>query len=153
MKNSPRTPESRRVRSINIGGNVAVATTVTEEHVLSYQFLDDVRVIGVQLGGEWGTLDAHANADGQFTSISEITRAGQRAFPGRLIFLMLQACWTAAIVLGSKYRDSHILFYPEGYGIDFDEGESIAVRSFLQYVGAGGDLTYYVDATIYYVER
>lgn len=153
-----RLAESKRVRSVVIGAPSAtpIATGVTQDGVnASYVFQDDVTIIGCSIMVEFDVKDAHSNADGQYNGIAELSRQAVRSAPGIIHRTeCLHACWNAAISIGGQGNkvQSEIMF-PEGYGVEVDEGEGVNLLYYANYLGAGGDLNFYANAVIWYVER
>ena len=152
---SARVPEKQRIRTVQIGwGGIAVATGVAYDAVAaSYTFQDDVKIVGAQITIEVGVVDAHLNADAMILYLAELSRQAQRAMPGVIVMCPGGMGWTAAICLSGEVRRSVEIMFPAGYGIEVDEGEAINFLAFLQYTGAGGDLTFYGNSILYYVER
>ncbi len=149
-----RLPEKYRVRSLLITDYAAVATGVASVTSQSHVFQDDVTIIGVEINMEWLILDAMSNADGLYNGLAEVSRQGTRSQPGYLIGIETQKVWNAAIVIGSgDNRKTERMFYPAGYGVEIDEGESVTLMSFLECVTNAGPFSCYLKATIYYVER
>jgi len=150
---SKRLIESKRIRTIVMGGSVNVATTVSEDIVLaSHVFQDDVTVIGYDLAVIPIITDTMSNADGQLHGRGELSRQGQRSQPGSLGMLQLHLVWNAAIVIGGKNPVQMTRMFPEGYGVEIDEGEGLNILTLVEWTG-GATLAWWVDATIYYVER
>lgn len=150
-----RLPANRRVRTVQLHAGAILATGVPYNNVIAtFTFQDDVTIIGASLASEFLIQDAHANADGQYNLVSELTRQSRAELPGTIVNNYNECCWTAAIVIpGQGNRHSEPVMFPAGYGIEVDEGEVVNVYVFGEWVGAGGDLSFYADAIIYYVER
>lgn len=148
--------EKKRVRTIQLGWAQTLATSVGFDGTAAFHtFQDDVTLIGFEILGEFAPLDAHANADGAYNGWFELSRQAYRAMPGSIGILALHCVWTATIVIGGNGNRKELgpVFFPEGYGIEIDEGESVNFLAFLEYIGAGGDLNAYGNALLYYVER
>lgn len=150
-----RLAEKSRVRSVQLSGAQDMATGVQYDQALdTYVFQDDVTIIGAQLYVENLVNDAHSNADGSYNYSAELTRQGSRNMPGSLLRNDGNKTWNAVIVVGgSDNRKGELLMFPAGYGVEVDEGESINLLGFMIYVGAGGNMGFYANATLYYVER
>jgi len=149
-----RLAEGKRIRTIQLGWIGAVATTVTLDAVMaSHTFQDDVTLIGAQILGEWLVEDAEVNADGRVTSLLELSRQAQRAQPGVILMLAQQAVWTAAISVSGELRKHALVMFPEGYGIEIDEGEAVNFLAFMSYIGGAGPIDVYGNSILYYVER
>lgn len=150
-----RLAEKNRVRSVVMGGTENVATGVDFSGVMtggSHVFQDDVTIIGAQVAGEFLILDASMNADGMFNGIFELSRQAVRSQPGSILWVVQHAVWTAAIHSGGETRKSKEIMFPLGQGIEIDEGESINLLAFLQWVGTGTIATY-GNAVVWYTER
>jgi hypothetical protein len=156
MGTTKRLPEGKRVRTIDMGyAAVLVTSTVVLDGVgVSHVFQDDVTIIGYQLAHEWLVDDTDSNTDGSINSILELSRQGQRSQPGLMGRIHQHSVWNAAIVIGNgDLRKQQLYMFPEGYGIEVDEGEGINLLYFLEYIGGGGPVSTYGNAIIYYVER
>ena len=113
---------------------------------------EDIRVIGVHLSLECAMSDAVTNADGGIQGILELTMGGTIEKDGVIASIEIQSWWNAAVVIGGEMRKQREFFFPEGYGIDFDESESLNLAAFLATDGAVA-VVFYVKAIVYYVER
>ena len=154
---SKRLPEGKRVRTVTLGHVLeAVVTEVpTDKTLVTEVFQDDVTIIGALLATEWLITDAMANADGDLNSYVILTRAATRAQKtSDILMCNTQKVWTAAIVIGNgDNRKEVTIMFPEGMGIEVDEGEAINILAFLEWTGAGGNSAFYANAILYYVER
>lgn len=150
-----RLPEKYRVRTVQLGfGAIQLATGVPSDTVAaSYTFQDDVTLIGTQILAEVNPADAHVNADGDADVLMELSRQGQRAQPGIILFVALNTVWTAAIVVGGATRKAESVMFPVGYGVEIDEGEAVNFLAYGNWIGAGGTLAMYGNSILYYVER
>lgn len=152
------TPEGRRVRSLHMGSTDLLATTVDVDKTLtSFVWTDDVRVIGAQLSIEFLIKDAHTNTDGQINAFVELTRQAVRGAAGVqnvLLHCHTEKAWNAGIVVGNgDNRKSENVMFPAGYGMDFEEGDDINVNGFLEWLGGGGDVQFFSNTIVYFVER
>jgi len=146
----PRTPDSRRVRSITLTAWQANIAAGTETAMATHTFQDDVRVIGAQVSAISTITDAQLNADGRVHTKSEVSKQGAMGMPGAILVAEAFAGWTAAILIGEMTKRENIIF-PEGYGLDFDDGETIYLHAFIEVVGVDGHSVH--EAIVYYVER
>jgi len=126
------------------------AGSVSETDIHTFQ--DDVRVIGCCLEVNAMVTDAMMNADGRVHAMTEISKAGAKASPGMMMRIGTMSGWTAAITLGGDLDKHQLLMFPEGMGMDFDDGETINMFSTLESVGAVEAHSLH-NATIFYVER
>lgn len=146
-----KTPEGKRVRRVFMSASTP-SGVVTNDDVVTHQWEDDVRVIGVSIIHEAYIVDANMNEDEQVQLITEVTASGQWAQPGCLFRAELQAIWTGVIHSGdATRRETHIMF-PEGYGVDFDEHEFINMMYSFQKVCTVANYSFH-NAIVYYVER
>ncbi|MBA7711086.1 hypothetical protein ES703_120038 [subsurface metagenome] len=150
----PSTAQGKRIKTIVMGADTTLATTVVSDIVAAtHQWADDVRLIGFELGIEFNVQDVHVNADGKCNGYCELSRSAVRSQPGALGRQETLAAWSAAVVVPSEIRKNKTVIFPEGYGFDFDEGDYINLLQFLEWVGAGGDIHGFAEAILYYVER
>lgn len=145
-----RTPDSRRVRSLVLSLTQEVTAGVIIA-LSSYTFQDDVRVIGAQMSAIGIIVDAQLNADGRVHVKSEASKQGAFGMPGSILVAECFGGWTAAISLGDQCDREDIIF-PEGYGMDFDDGETVYLHGMLESIGASAGYSEH-QAIIYYVER
>lgn len=148
------TPEGKRIRSLVLGFIEQLATGVGVDAVMmSHVWQDDVRVIGFDLAAIAEPDDADSNADGYIHMYVELSRSGTRAQPGIIARVSITAVWNAAIVIGGPTDVRNTQFFPEGYGYDFNENDSINLNALLEYVGGATPLSTYGECIVYYVER
>lgn len=150
-----RVPENKRIRSHVMGGSETLATTVDFDGTIdSYCFQDDVKLIGFSIHTEFLVTDAHTNADGQINSFVELTRSANRSQDGSIGLITMEKAWNAAIVVGNddNRKDCYVMF-PDGCGYEFDEGEYVNLLGLLEWVGAGGNVGFYANVVLYWVER
>lgn len=148
-----RTPEGRRVKSVVLGGLQDLATGIElDEVAMSYQFLDDVRIIGLEISCVAEPDDAASNSDGRLHLYAEVSRSSLRGRPGSLGIAYTFAVWNALIAMGS-FTEHLVAMFPEGYGIDIDEGEHVNLLAYAHYTGGAGPIKVYENAVLYYVER
>ena len=147
-----RTPDKYRVRSIRMPQRSLSVTTGSEVEVDIHTFQDDVRVIGCCLEVNAMVTDAMLNADGRVHAMTELSKAGAKASPGMIMRIGTMSGWTAAILAGGDLDKHQSLMFPEGMGMDFDDGETINMFSTLESIGAVEGHSLH-NATVFYVER
>jgi len=128
------------------------ATAGTQKLTSEYVFQYDVRLVGVICEAVAIITDAQLNADGRDHVYTEVTRAGSTGKDGIILRAEVMSGWTAAIVVGDGYTAQEQLFFPEGMGIDFDEGETINLFCNIEAVGAVAGIGL-GNATLYFVKR
>ena len=150
-----RLPEKYRLRTTQMIGTIELVTAEPKVATLvDHVFQDDITLIGAQIRYGFLVHDPHANADGFCEANCSLTRAGVASSPGAFMYTSWAKVWTAAIVIGNEDNlrtDRFVLPHP--YGQEFDEGEGISYMGFFQWHGAGGNLSYYADILLMYVER
>lgn len=147
-----RTPDSRRIRTLWLQATQNVLAADTFDNAGdSYTFQDDIRVIGCQVSAISIISDAQMNADGRTHVYTEVSKHGTQGQSGSILKTDCMGGWTGVFSIGDNCKRESIMF-PEGYGIDFDDGETIYMHGFLESIGAvdGSGLC---EAIIYYVER
>ncbi len=141
-----RTNQGKRVKTKTYMNHSPCDGTL-ENGVLEWQVPDDIRVIGTQLVAE------HSDASG--ARLAEISLKG--TWGTDVDTADIEQETDAKILnyaLHNNYGADHVqcihstIFYPEGYGVDVDEGEYIYVHQFGTAAGTG-----MTRATIFYVER
>jgi len=149
-----RLAEGKRIRTAAGGGGVALATTVDFDAVLgAYVFQDDVTIIGFYVSNVAIINDAHSNADGMIHATIELSRQGVRGQPGIIGRASIHAVWNAILGLTGELWQRQTVMFPDGCGIEVDEGEGVNLLGLAEYVGAGGDLSWWGEFILYYVER
>ena len=148
------TQEQKRIKTHTMGSaDIDLATSVTQDGVSDvYVFQDDIRLVGFMLGCELEVLDAASNVDGQWQGIVELSRSGKRSQDGSIGRIEHGGVWNGIFFAGEIRRVIYNMF-AEGYGFDFDSGETINLLHFAYYIGAGGPIPWYPEAILYYVER
>ncbi len=149
-------PETKRVRSVVMTEFVNVlTTTVSESNVVekTHIWQDNVVLIGAELECEAMIADAHLNADGMINIRMMLSPQAGFNDPGYILTAAVLKAWTAAISIGGGMsRDIQRMFYPAGYGVNYDEGESINLVGIYEWIGAGGTLSVYGSARLYYLK-
>lgn len=149
----PRTPEGRRVRSMTLS-IASPSQAGGSDGYINQPFIvaDDIRVIGAELIAEALISDAMTNADASLQVIAEMSRAPIASQPGSIIRVDVQTIWNGVICVASPTRAQEFVMFPEGYGMDFDEGEFINIG--VGYESNSGEVSRaFATGIIYYVER
>lgn len=146
-----RTPEIKRVRSLFLSAST-LPGTVTNDSAVTHMWEDDVKVIGVLIINEIYLVDGNTNEDEDHQLITEVSRSAIWAQNGCLARKELQAHWNGVIYIGGATRGELLVMFPEGHGIDFDEGEYINML-YSHQITATVDSKSFHNAIVYYVER
>lgn len=152
---SKRLPVQNRVKSLWIKDTVALTNDsydgipVNATHV----FDEDVTVIGSQLWAEAFPLDAHMNADGILTMQCGLTPQANSNMPGVLNRVQLYAVWTGILGIGLETKRVSTIMFPDPYGKEFDDGESIGIHTFCSFAGAAVQIEFTPRCLLFYVER
>jgi len=148
-----RTPEGKRIRTAMGGGTAELVTAVAYDGVLGTEtFEDDVRIIGYYLRNVAMITDAMTNTDTVIHAYIELSKSGSRADNG-FGRLPITYIWNGLFSIGGTYDAFATVMFPEGMGIDVNEGETINLLGFAEYVGAGGNLDLWGEYILFYVER
>lgn len=148
-------PETKRVRSVVMPefGDV-LATGVSESNVVerTHIWQDDVVLLGAELECEAMINDAAMNADGMVNIRMMLSPQAGFNDPGYILTAAVLKVWTGLIAIGGgPSRDIQRMFYPAGYGVNYDEGESINLVGIFEWIGIA-TLTIYGSARLYYVK-
>lgn len=158
MQRAPSTPVGKRVKRHYFQQTYALAWDAVPYNFYPAQTWyvpDDIRIVGVQIkcsSAVSGTLQ-----DGAIHTHAELSTAGDRALDGNIVEAESNCHFeTEAIGMGfmGDPNQTSILMFPEGYGIDVDEGEYIYLHMgcFCDMLSAGTH-EHASYGTIYYVER
>ena len=153
-----RTPEAKRVKTIYMyysqmtDAAGAVWHRAADQHV----FQEDVRLIGFWLGAEAHTETGHW-ADGYVETICELSRVAIERSDGALadLWALLDSKSVAldTNIAGRPFVNASVMF-PEGYGVDFDDGEAIYLNCLTDCAGWGvGEGVHITEVILYVVER
>lgn len=149
----PRLAEGKRIRSIQFGADLSITSGVTYDQVAAtHVFQDDVTIVGAEIMLEFLISDALSNTDGTVNGIAELSRQGQRAQPGTIGWCVIHTTWNGVICIGGETRKSEVIMFPDGMGVEVDEGEGVNALGFLTYTGTGS-CPAYINIIVYYVER
>lgn len=153
-----RVPVGKRVRTKFLGGGVhgkiTLATTVESSGLVEeWVVQDDIKIIGVQVGIEFDVEDAHTNTDTKIMGIVELSRAAAIEKESRILAVESQHIWNGVLSVAGDLRKQICVTFPEGCGIEVDEGETVNLLHYGYHLGAGGNLYMYATGLVYYVER
>ena len=143
----------KNVRTKVLAGseNVVAGTTVRE--VLAYWLCqDNIRIIGCEVKVDINVPDTAMNADHLVVGTVDLTRAPHYSQDGDICQAGIRAIWTAAILAGGDLVKNLVMMFPEGYGINVDEGEFVNLLCDFAVVGTI-TISMYGTAIVYYVER
>ena len=142
------TPKGKRVYTHHLSGNIetASAATVSEKNVSSFVAQEDVLVIGWVLEACHPIMNQN---DGE--SLFDLALVENDVNLIDRIDGCLEV-WNTAPAFGQSPHLSHVVMFPEGYGIHLSEGESISMDISIHGKSAG---TSYGEAggCIYYVRE
>jgi len=143
---------NKRIRTIPWGVEPVMTSPDLDIRSSSHVLQDDITVIGVMLTVQFNVLDTHANTDGSINGIAAITRQSTMGLPGVLIHNAMSMVWTGILTIGGGNAKTEIAMFPDGCGVEIDEGESLTVEWRGSYIGTGS-LNASVTGVIFYVER
>lgn len=157
----PRTPESKRVRIAHWQNNLYsnAVTDVGAYLPVSRTFMDDIRIIGFTLTLKIGLPDTPNVEEGVLDALASLSRAsytetdailGQcQARLANIVEAAYESIWDTRVM-----NQVQNIMFPEGYGIDIDEGETLTLWAYgRQNILSSGNGTVEVGVIIYYVER
>lgn len=153
------TVAKKRIKTKFMGGGVngKVILSQSEEWgpglVEEWTVQDNITIIGAEVVIEADVQDANSNADGEHKGIVEVTRAATIERDGGIVSVQQQNVWNGIIHIGGGLRTTERVMFPEGYGIDVDEGEKVNLCAYFNNTAVGGDLSWFASARIYYVEN
>lgn len=134
-----RTPMSKRIKGVFISGTketLAGGADLRGDNWGSHLFDEDVTIIGCILGATWDGIPPMDSGeyDGGFHLSKEANYATQIMFNTIRIHVTASEVLVAAaktqVALGPKTTQQLIMF-PEGYGIDVDDGGSIYITGYV----------------------
>ena len=157
---SAKTPQGKRVRSDLLTFSADPAAAASEAVIGADIFIapDDIRIIGLHMGAEVLAL-ANGWDSGKCNIAMYLSRVAQWMHEMSLMHVMaIVQCYEATVgagvtetVLGPAYTEQEQMF-PEGYGIDLDEGETLNLNAvYANSMANPHRVTGW--AIIYYVER
>lgn len=154
----PRTSAGKRVKSFFLSGYRDLTTGQSLGEVLDERLVqDDIRVIGVELVAESLPLteldSGNISIDIDLSRSAGISRDSQIAYLINVLHgrsVTVAATFTEVAV--GEITKAIVVMFPEGYGVDFDDQETMYLNVFC---GNGMANTHRVfgSATVYYVER
>lgn len=153
-----RTVVGKRIKLLYLDGvqDVPDDTEAQDTLLESHVFQEDVRIIGFSLSAEM-ILETGAAADdmAQARLALFLSRGAAQDYNARLAVMHLQMRYiveTAGLDMNGQPCDHLEMMFPEGYGIDIDEGSSLylfeTVRNYL-----GPAVSTRGTCVVYYVER
>lgn len=153
------TPDGKKVKthfmSWSLTGTAGLADTL--DGADEYIFQDDVRVIGCQVRA-WNVPLAELDS-GRIEAKAEVSRIGKWFSDGRILeAVSYQEGRSVTVAAGSTetlqgpYTEAKEIMFPEGYGIDFNEGDAIYLNAYW-FNSMANDHVFEAQATIYFVER
>jgi len=153
-----RTPVGKRVKLLYLDGVQTVADDAEAQDTLieSHVFQEDIRVIGWSLSNEMILETGVASDDmAQARSAAFLSRGAAQDYDARMAVLHLQMRYiveTAGLDMNGQPCAHLEMMFPEGYGIDIDEGSSLylfeTIRNYL-----GPAVSSRPTCVVYYVER
>lgn len=135
------------------------ATVVNFYPAVTRRVTDDIRIIGCQMtvshGGDATAMAALGN--GSMHTHGELSLVGDRGKDGSIFDLNLQS-YLGIIVAGVSFLGAQLAdgaMFPEGHGIDLDEGAYIYLHAGLFQGGmfTAGAAEHSIFCVVYYVER
>lgn len=147
------TNKLKHIKTKLITGILTQAASVVGGEVIAYHmWQDDITIIGGEIFVSAEIPDASINADGFLSGFADLSRVGIPLQDSSLLFANIVARWSGIFSVNSPLCKDMIIMFPNGYGVDMDNGETIYLN--------GGNmnntvaiLTCYYRALIYYVER
>jgi len=147
MVKMARTPQGKRVKMKTYMNHHPTDGTA-EDGVLEWQVPDDIRIIGSHLVAECSTLGAARLAElstkGTWGT-AVVTANIEEETDAKILNYALHNNYVAA---ESSQCIHSIVMFPEGYGVDVDEGDYVYVHQFGTAAATG-----MTRVTIFYVER
>ena len=152
---SARLAAGKRIRSIVMSGNEPVVGGGTVQFPIldTHTFQDDVTIIGVTLEFVMNVEDAHSNTDTQIDGYVELSRQAKTRSAGRIAVVGQHMIWNGLFSTGGEPNKVQTIMFPEDFGWEVDEGETVNLLGQFFHLGAGGDMNMRGDATVFYVER
>lgn len=148
-----RTAEGKRIRTFMMQGVItAVAQTPSGGVlVLARLIQDNITIIGAECISSCEVTDTALNTDGFVSSSCELSRVGIHSRDGTILKAHTVARWHGIFFAGDIMH-TETAFFPEGFGIDIDDGE------YLNLIGTNQNnsddtLACYQNCIVYYVER
>lgn len=148
------TTKARKVRAQVLQEGVANLTHATTETTsATWTPQRDVTIIGFELMCNAGLAAAEIAEAGGYEVVAELTQEAAVNGTTALGRVHQSAVWEA----GADQHDldtTEVTMFPEGYGVDLDDGESInLVGSAFNSQAASDAADYYWRCIIYYVDR
>jgi len=148
-----RLAEGKRIRTAFARFTQSLATGIqTDGTGAQFVFQDDVTVIGAEIGQRADVQDTQSNTDGEIDQLLVLTRQASVSQPGELLRMSLQVVWNGVVTIGGELAKDKVLMFPDGMGVEIDEGEALNLLFQWLYTGSGS-VTSDAYMILYYVER
>ncbi len=155
------TPVAKRIKTIFLSGDGAIAANGefnAENASLSWTWDEDVTLVGAELTNEISLAGISLVAPGAGWGLAQLSRSGVLNNPTGVLLQVNSKMYASvdatpdayAFVLGDH---AQILMFPEGYGMDFDEGTGIYVNTQTENNLIVGPMKTHLRLILYYVER
>lgn len=155
----PDTPVGRQVKRKYLSQTYILAWDAVPYNfypALTWYVPDDIRIIGASIN--ISATPSGTFQDGEIHTHAELSTAGDRGLDGNFAELEVN-CQLETEAFGLAWVGNEcpdmIVMFPEGYGIDVDEGEYIYLHMgcFCSMLDSVGTHTHAAYCIIYYVER
>ncbi len=133
---------------------LAVIHATTVDTNISWVPQDDITIIGIQLIAEFNYSPADIAEAGGAYALAEISRAAMFDQDSSMVNSRVNMRWAAAVLVPPIASSRSTVEYPEGYGIDIDDGEAVNLLTRTQSHQAASDtVAGAFRAIISYVEQ
>lgn len=131
--------------------NIPHGTIVNQTTV--WNLLRDITIIGIQMIAFAAPEVAQLAEVGGVCAITEVSKAGAAEVDGSLGNVRARGIWSAAGDSGNIWNGV-VYMFPEGYGMDIDDGETINIfTAGRSYQAALDTMDASHEICIYYVDR
>lgn len=159
----PRTPITKRVKSLLISRTFDIASGGSEDKnaIAAVLIQDDITVIGCYVEARIRWQASPAFDEGQAYVRCEFSRVGVMTNDGAFLAADARCVYgtelvgatNVAITIGNL-KDTQTMFFPEGYGVDIDDGEYLYMNmAGINEIISAGSITVFGEITVFYVER
>lgn len=160
-----RTPSRKRVKTkvMTVRSESLQGAALPFLETEAYQWQDDVTVIGVQLLANCDIDSGGEASEGDFQCFARVGRNGKfvglnAMEDGDIAIAYMKQHVEAGVAEfsgGGNMVDIQTVMFPEGFGMDFDEGELIYIHcgGFNRMVVGAADMSMRSNVIIYYVEQ
>ena len=155
----PRTPEGKRIRIEYLQGSVTAPDDEIVENILLDSFTPqfDIRVVGWHFENELQVVNAIGFSDNAYVRAATFLSRGAAAdFQSRwatlhsAIYVQIE---TGGMISPNILIQTEDVMFPEGHGIDIDEGESVYIFGTCRNVAAGLGMAIIGTCVLYWVPR